>query len=395
MKTLVVGFTILGMLGTCACGTRSEPAPAAQAPTPRPPTPVSDVSPSQTAPGPAGQPTQTPPPAGGMASGATAAVPSAAPPGAPTTTAMPAPAIPATDSAAGPASAAAPPPSSGVPPGMVGMLGSALGGGLGAPPQSSSQPPAPAAASGEPAPAAVPATAAAPDSGAPVPSPPHEAFSPPVPTGPPAKTTTINVAAEAVGGEVEALTGQVGPGFSGRKLIDGMTARTWKLAAPVTYPQEAVFSFFERQPALVSEVDVVLPDDASLAPRDVEVWTSAADTPDAGFVQVAQSTLEARPGTQTIAFPAMNARFVKLRVLSGASPKGLEIGDVRVLEAARDGYGALFTRRPDATSWHGSPREAGQLGLDWLQQAASDWPKQNLCFGATSSRRPSWARPSP
>jgi hypothetical protein len=267
---------------------------------------------------------------------------------------------------------------------MVGMLGSALGAGLGATPASQaasapqpSMPASPAATGAAPAVTASSQTAPAPPSAAPG----RRPFVPPAPTGPPAKTTTINLAAEAVGGEVEAMTGAVGPGFTGRRLIDGMSSRSWKLSSPVTYPQEAVFSFFDRQPALVSAIDVVLPDDASLAPKDVEVWTSAADSPDAGFVQVAARTLAAQAGEQTIPFPAVNARFVELRVLSGASPKGLEIAEVRVREAARDGYVPLFTRRPDVASWHGSPREAGQFGLDWMQQAAADWPKAHDCFG--------------
>ena len=31
--------------------------------------------------------------------------------------------------------------------------------------------------------------------------------------------------------------------------------------------------------------------------------------------------------------------------------------------------------------WKGSPREAAQRGLDWLQQAGPVWIKQHGCFG--------------
>jgi hypothetical protein len=198
--------------------------------------------------------------------------------------------------------------------------------------------------------------------------------------GPPATTTAIDLAADAAGGEVEQMTSVFGPGYLGRRLIDGKPAPTWKLDAPMTYPQEAVFSFFDRERALVSAVTIALPPDASLAPKDVEVWASA-ESPDAGFVRMATQTFEAQAGEHTIAFPAANARFVKLRILSGNSPKGLEIGEVRVLEAARHGYVPLFQRRPDATTWDGSPRQAGQHGLDWMQQAAPDWQKVHQCFG--------------
>ena len=148
----------------------------------------------------------------------------------------------------------------------------------------------------------------------------------------------------------------------------------------MTYPQDAVFSFFDRQPALVSAVVVELARDPALAPKDVEVWTST-ESAESGFVKVAAQTLAGQPAEQTIPFPARDARFVKLRVMSGDSPKGVEIGEVRVLEAAREGYVPLFTREPDVASWNGSPRQAGQRGLDWLQQAATDWPKVHPCFG--------------
>jgi hypothetical protein len=70
-----------------------------------------------------------------------------------------------------------------------------------------------------------------------------------------------------------------------------------------------------------------------------------------------------------------------LRVLNGASRRMLEIAEVRVLEAARDGYVPLFTRAPGARLWNGSPREGAQRGLDWLQQTAVDWHRESTCAG--------------
>ena len=222
------------------------------------------------------------------------------------------------------------------------------------------------------------ASSAGTESGAPPPPPPPPA--PPMASGLPATVTTVNVAAMAIGGEIERLTGAYAAGHDGHRLIDGANAPTWRIDAPVTYPQEAVFSFYDRQPALVGAVAVVLPADASLAPHDVEVWASN-DSPSSGFVRIGAQTLAAQPGEQTIAFPAVEARFVELRVLNGASPKGLEIADVRVLEAARDAYSPLLVRNPRATWWDGSPRAAAQRGLDWLEQAAPDWQTEHNCFG--------------
>jgi len=197
-----------------------------------------------------------------------------------------------------------------------------------------------------------------------------------------------NLVAADNGGAVEELTDNYGPGFTGRRLIDGLLTPTWKLDAPVsagemqkmTYPQEMVFSFFEREPAEIEALEIVLPDPATLAPKDVEIWVSK-DSPTANFVKVKAATLDPRPGVQDLSFPSVEARYVKLRILSGASPEGLEIAEVRVLESDGFGYTPLFARAPLVKYWKGSPREAAQRGLDWLQQAGPVWIKKNGCFG--------------
>jgi len=191
---------------------------------------------------------------------------------------------------------------------------------------------------------------------------------------------SVNVAAADMGGAIEELTDNYGPGFSGRRLIDGLLAPTWKIDSFAKNPQEAVISFFERQPAVVKAVAVVLPEPADLGPKDVEVWTSM-DAPDKGFTKIASATLEAKPGEQSVSFTPVEARFVKLRFLTGANSDWLEIAEVKVIEGARSGYTPLFVRAPLVKFWKGSPREAAQRGLDWLQHAAPTWTKTNNCFG--------------
>ena len=44
----------------------------------------------------------------------------------------------------------------------------------------------------------------------------------------PATLTKVNLAATDVGGGIEEITGFVGPGFTGRRLLDGRTAPAWK-----------------------------------------------------------------------------------------------------------------------------------------------------------------------
>jgi hypothetical protein len=223
---------------------------------------------------------------------------------------------------------------------------------------------------------------------------------PPVPE-PPATLTDVNLVAADMGGAVEELTGFYGPGLDGRRLIDGLLDPTWRAPADwwpggmynqdywTKYPQDIVFSFFERRPALVGALTFILPDaptvavenDPSTAPANVEVWTSMKGVSD-GFSRVAATKLESRGGEQTVTFPATEARFVKLRLLSGATKRVVEIAEVHVLESIRDGYEPLFTREPGVKLWKGSPREAAQRGLYWLQQASTNWNfGKDGCFG--------------
>jgi hypothetical protein len=218
---------------------------------------------------------------------------------------------------------------------------------------------------------------------------------------PPATLTDVNLAVADMGGAVEELTDSYSAGLGGLRLIDGLAEPTWRAPADwwaggmysqiywTKYPQEFVLSFYERKPALVGAVTFVLPeaptvpvlDELSTAPADVEVWTSISDEPES-FTRVAAIKLEAKGGEQAVTFPATEARFVKLRLMSGATGRVVEIGEVRVFESVRDGYEPLFVREPGASLWKGSPRQAAQRGLDWLQQAAVDWGEQHdRCFG--------------
>ncbi len=198
----------------------------------------------------------------------------------------------------------------------------------------------------------------------------------------------VDLIAADMGGAIEELTDNYGPGFTGRRLIDGSLQPTWKLDAPFSagemgempYPQEVVFSFFEREPARIGALEIVLPDPATLAPKDIEVWV-AQDAPTGNFIKIESQSLDAKPGTQRVSFDPIEARYVKLRVLSGSAPEGLEIAEVRVIEAESASYTPLFERAPLVQYWKGSPREAAQRGLDWLQQAGPVWIKRNGCFG--------------
>jgi len=188
-----------------------------------------------------------------------------------------------------------------------------------------------------------------------------------------------NLAASALGGVVESITGEVGPGFTGPHLTDGKPATTWR-AGTGNFPQELVFSFFERRSASISAVTLTLAGGSAGAPKEVEVWTST-EGPKLGFRKVAHAILKEDVKEPSISFAAADATFVKLRVLSTQKAAPLELGEVAVIEATRAGYVPLTKRYPEMANWSKSPRHAAQLGIDWLEPAAVGWQRQHNCYG--------------
>jgi outer membrane protein OmpA-like peptidoglycan-associated protein len=186
-----------------------------------------------------------------------------------------------------------------------------------------------------------------------------------------------NILVSDAGGIIESMTSEYGPGYTGNLLIDGNTTTSWKPRA-VAFPQEIVFSFFNRQTALISSLVITAP--AASAPKEVEVWTSTTSPTD-GFAKIASQTLTGTGLDQTVTFPPVEAAFVKLRILSGIQPTALELQEVQIVEGQRDGYMPLAALHPDITEWKSSPRHAAQRGIEWLQAAAMDWQARNNCYG--------------
>jgi len=159
-----------------------------------------------------------------------------------------------------------------------------------------------------------------------------------------------NLALLAAGARVEFTTLRDSGSTFGRaaNLIDGETKLAWYSNSAV-FPQDIVVSFFGRQPALVGSV-VVNPDSPEPKDRwvrDVEIWTSM-DSPTTGFTKVASTTLRDEKADQTILFAAVEARYVKLRILSNnGSKQYVQCGKFKVIEARREGYVSLLERHPD------------------------------------------------
>ena len=203
---------------------------------------------------------------------------------------------------------------------------------------------------------------------------------------PPAKAPSsmpagMNIAALAFGGDIVSITGTFGPGHSGRSLIDSSSGSVWQPEGKeLTFPQDIVVSFYAQDSALVSSVSVTLPPQRTHGPKNVEVWTAKDDSM-AAFSKVAAVILTAAKPVQVISFAPVEARYVKLRVLSSGEKDALEIGKLQVSEGSRPGYSSLRARHPEIAGWRYSARFAAQHGIEWLQPAAVEWQRSNQCFG--------------
>jgi outer membrane protein OmpA-like peptidoglycan-associated protein len=188
-----------------------------------------------------------------------------------------------------------------------------------------------------------------------------------------------NIAASEVGGVIESITGEYGPGYNGNRLIDGRVDPAWK-PRQVAFPQEIVFSFFNKQPALIDSVVITRANSTTTGPKDIEIWTSNSNSAE-GFKKVAGLTLTSGPVDQTIQFEPLESRYVKLRILSSFQAGALEIGELQIIEGQGRGYVPLATRFPSMLSWAHSPRRGAQLGVEWLESASIDWQVEHKCFG--------------
>src|SRR5256884_1795625 len=206
------------------------------------------------------------------------------------------------------------------------------------------------------------------------------------------KATNFDLATEDNGGVVESITGD---DVFGKSLIDGNVESVCWVHPPLNGPVDIVISFYNRQPALLSGIAVTVPDPLGpeaqkigphlvSVPKDVEVWVTIKG-PDSEYQKVGSGTITAAPSTQTIQLPGIEARFLKLRVLSVQrepfEAMAVGISGIQVFEATANGYRTLRDRNPDLANWKGSPRYAAQRGIGWLQPATVRWQKDKKCFG--------------
>jgi len=169
----------------------------------------------------------------------------------------------------------------------------------------------------------------------------------------------MDLAALEAGGHVESCSSQYNDGrvgnapFGDRKdtalgLIVSDPEAFWLGKRGGALPQEIVLSFFRREPALISAVILNPGTDEEKAgwAKDIEIWTSTTNATE-GFSKTAGATLRPERVDQRIDFAPVEARYVKLRILSSqAASQWVSLGKLKVLEAQRPGYTPIRERDP-------------------------------------------------
>jgi len=202
----------------------------------------------------------------------------------------------------------------------------------------------------------------------------------------------FNLALEENGGLVERITGD---DVFGQPLVDGNTQTVCWVHAPVKAPSEIVLSFYKRQTASIESVVISVPDPVGpqaqqigahlvSVPKDIEIWASTK-TGDSNYQKIGSISFASAPATQTISVSGIEARFLKIKVLSAQrnpfEEMGVGISEVQVFESRRPGYVPLRDRNPDLATWKDTPRYAAQRGINWLQPATVRWQRDKKCFG--------------
>jgi hypothetical protein len=158
----------------------------------------------------------------------------------------------------------------------------------------------------------------------------------------------VNLAAPEIGGHIEFVTSEEDPeDRAAIHLIDRARPEESSWRATAAAPQDIVIGFFEQQAALIAAI--VINPNARTSVRwvkDVEVSTSM-ESPTSGFIKAGSLTLTHEDVEQTITFAPVEARFVKIRILTQYQDDSVVgMGKIRVIEAQRAGYTPLVARNP-------------------------------------------------
>jgi hypothetical protein len=163
-----------------------------------------------------------------------------------------------------------------------------------------------------------------------------------------------NLATLDLDAHIESATSDYGGSWSARGILDGTADGAWS-SQTNAYPQDIVVSFFERQAVLISAF-AARPGHKGYEDqfaREVEIWVSTT-SPTAGFTKIGGLTFEKKADEQGFAFEPVEARFVRIRILSNhGHTRYVQLGGVRITEAQRPGYASLLTRNAALATWVG------------------------------------------
>lgn len=159
---------------------------------------------------------------------------------------------------------------------------------------------------------------------------------------------TVNLVAAANGGTIVKVTSQLDEKYwRAENLIDGTVwdgrrprrgSNGWASQA-AKFPQEIIFSFRNRSLKLINKVvlDPTIPDPIWIgrAARDFEIWVSK-ESPKGPWKLVLIGTLRNEKRPQEFFFTPVEARYVKLRILSNhGSDRYVALGEFEVYEATQ------------------------------------------------------------
>ncbi len=210
-----------------------------------------------------------------------------------------------------------------------------------------------------------------------------------VPAGAPGEA--FNLADPEQGGLLELVTGEKGAGYtwSPQLLVPGngkpwtpppVAGATGEGADKPEMPCEFVVSFYQRQPALVSSVEILSTLEEN-APGEVEIWGSNQSATE-GFTRLATGTTDRHPTQFAVPVPPTQVRFLKIRILSAQGDANTPVlTGVRIREGEAPGYVPLAKRFPDLALWRLQPKHAAQLGLFYLQASAVEFQNRQGCIG--------------
>ena len=187
------------------------------------------------------------------------------------------------------------------------------------------------------------------------------------------------------GGLLESATAEGGAGLTWAwTTLRPANRKIWQSSehgAPAALPSELVVSFFKREMAMVSAVEIESEGDVA-GYRKVEVWGSLVSPKD-GFQKVAEKEFPSGGNdAYVVPVPSSLMRYLKLRFVSNYEGyDAAVVKTVRVIEAQAPGYQPLRQRFPEIRDWRLQPKHAAQQGLFFLQSSGVEFQRFNKCMG--------------